>query len=221
MCALICQIVGLREPRLFLGTSTAASAAVLAVFMAGLGFGSIHLGRRAGAAERPLALYAKLEILITFAAAISPLLVALARAAYIASGGTGVWGQGVGSLLRLLLSAVILGAPTFFMGGTMPAAARAVVTEDDQGRRKLALLYGANAVGALTHPDPKRALPASSTTSSPRSRRIPTARALPVCSPGSSTGRRRRGCGRAGASASGFRPMRWTAKPSARSTRHC
>jgi spermidine synthase len=43
---LIYQTTWLREFRLVFGASTAASAAVLGVFMAGLGFGGIILGRR-------------------------------------------------------------------------------------------------------------------------------------------------------------------------------
>jgi hypothetical protein len=35
------------------------------------------------------------------------------------------------------------------MGGTLPAAARAVETPDDRRRRSLAVLYAANAAGAL------------------------------------------------------------------------
>ncbi|MEQ1851716.1 MAG: spermidine synthase, partial [Chthoniobacteraceae bacterium] len=150
MCALIYQLVWLRELRLILGTSTAASAAVLAVFMGGIGIGSIRLGRRADAASRPLALYGKLEILIALTAALSPLLVAVARGAYIASGGTVAWGQGIGTVIRLVLAAVVLAVPTFLMGGTLPAAAKAVSKEEDEGRRTLALLYGANAIGAVT-----------------------------------------------------------------------
>jgi predicted membrane-bound spermidine synthase len=150
MCALVYQLTWLRELRLIFGTSTAASAAVLGVFMGGIGLGSIVLGRRADRAARPLALYGKLELWIAVTAALSPLLVALVRHAYIATGGTMAWGQGAGTIIRLLLAAVVLGAPTFLMGGTLPAAAKAVSRDDDHGRRALAFLYGANALGAVT-----------------------------------------------------------------------
>ena len=43
-CALVYQTAWLREFRLIFGASTAASAAVLAIFMGGLGLGSLLLG---------------------------------------------------------------------------------------------------------------------------------------------------------------------------------
>src|SRR5438045_9366211 len=49
LCALVYQTVWLREFRLIFGASTATSAAVLGIFMAGLGWGSALLGRRAEA----------------------------------------------------------------------------------------------------------------------------------------------------------------------------
>jgi hypothetical protein len=60
LCALIYQTVWLREFRLIFGASTPASAAVLGVFMGGLGLGSAFLGKRAEAARRPLVYYGNL-----------------------------------------------------------------------------------------------------------------------------------------------------------------
>lgn len=149
LCALIYQVAWLRELRLVFGASTPASAAVLAVFMGGLGLGSLLLGGRADRTPRPLALYAKLELGIALAAALTPLLLWVARAAYIAIGGTTHIGMGFGTVLRLLLAAVVLLPPTLLMGGTLPAAARAAMSDDDAGRRSTALLYGANTLGAV------------------------------------------------------------------------
>src|SRR5882762_7048935 len=123
-CALIYQTTWLREFRLFFGASTAASAAVLGVFMAGLGFGGIILGRRSETKVRPLAFYAQLELLIAVSAALSPLLILAARHLYIALGGTEVMGMTLGTVVRLILATIILGTPTFLMGGTLPAVAR-------------------------------------------------------------------------------------------------
>src|SRR5213075_3419707 len=78
-CALIYQTTWLREFRLIFGASTAATAAVLGVFMAGLGFGGILFGRISEKKARPLAFYAWLELFIALTAAISPLLIVYAR----------------------------------------------------------------------------------------------------------------------------------------------
>jgi spermidine synthase len=149
-CALIYQTAWLREFRLVFGASTAASAAVLGVFMAGLGFGGIFLGRRSETKGRPLAFYAKLELFIALSAALSPLLILAARHLYIALGGTLAMGMTLGTIVRLILAVVILGTPTFLMGGTLPAAVRAVIAPDDVSRRAVGVLYGVNTLGAVT-----------------------------------------------------------------------
>src|SRR5688572_25797445 len=92
MCALVYQTVWLREFRLIFGASTAASAAVLGIFMLGLGLGSAILGRRAEATKRPLEFYANLEILIAVAAAATPFLLSLVRMLYTSIGGSPVLG---------------------------------------------------------------------------------------------------------------------------------
>lgn len=149
LCALIYQIAWTRDFRVIFGASTGASAAVLAIFMGGLGVGGILLGKRAERRARPLDLYARLELLVALSAGATPGLLWLARRAYFAAGGTVVLGTIGGSVLRLVLAALVLGAPTLLMGGTLPAAARAVASDDDDARRGLALLYGVNALGAV------------------------------------------------------------------------
>ena len=148
-CALVYQIGWLREFRLIFGASTAASAAVLAIFIGGLGFGGWLIGRRADAHPRPLALYAQLETIAAISAAASPLLLALVRQLYVEIGGTPRLGLTIGSIVRLALSALVLAVPTLAMGGTLPAAARSVTAQGDQRRRQLATLYGCNTLGAV------------------------------------------------------------------------
>jgi len=148
-CALVYQVAWLRELRLIFGASTAASAAVLAIFMGGLGLGGVLLGRRADRHRRPLAFYAQLELAIALSAAVTPALVWLARQAYIAAGGSMMLGLLFGTVVRLILSALVLAVPTVLMGGTLPAAARAVESAEDARRRRLAALYGSNALGAV------------------------------------------------------------------------
>lgn len=149
LCALLYQTTWLREFRLIFGNSTAASAAVLGIFMGGLGLGSALLGQRAERARRPLAFYAQLEFLIAASAALTPALIWLIRAAYIASGGTVAMGAFFGTCVRLVLATIVLGIPTLLMGGTLPAMARFAVSDQDANRRGLALLYGMNTLGAV------------------------------------------------------------------------
>jgi spermidine synthase len=149
LAALLYQTTWLREFRLIFGNSTSASAAVLGIFMGGLGLGSVLLGKRAESTPRPLAFYATLEFLIAVSAALTPGLIWLIRAAYIASGGTFAMGTFGGTVVRLLLAAIVLATPTLLMGGTLPAMARFTVSEEDRNRRGLALLYGMNTLGAV------------------------------------------------------------------------
>src|SRR5262249_1522079 len=107
-------------------------------------------GKRADAHPRPLALYSALEGGIALSAATTPFLLRLVRALYVAVGGTRALGLLGGSAFRLLLAAVVFALPTVLMGVTLPAVARAVESHDDRGRRRVALLYGANTLGAVT-----------------------------------------------------------------------
>ena len=71
-CSLVYQTVWLREFRLVFGGAAPAAAAVMAVFMAGLGFGGKVFGEWVDRAARPLKFYARLEVGISLAALASP-----------------------------------------------------------------------------------------------------------------------------------------------------
>ena len=91
------QVCWLRGLRLVFGASTAANAAVLAIFMGGLGLGALRLGPWADRHRHPLALYGKLELCVAVLAGLSPFLIDGIRWAYAALGGTPVLGVGVGT----------------------------------------------------------------------------------------------------------------------------
>lgn len=150
LCALVYQMVWLRLLRLVFGASHSANAAVLAIFMGGLGLGGLLLGRLADRSDRPLRLYGRLELGITLAAVVSPALIGLVRMLYLGMGGTLALGGVGGTVLRLALSALVLAVPTVLMGGTLPAVVRAVERAEDVGRRGLGVVYGANTAGAVT-----------------------------------------------------------------------
>ncbi|MCU1382227.1 MAG: hypothetical protein JWL71_924 [Acidobacteria bacterium] len=148
-CALVYQVSWLREFRLIFGASTLASAAVLAIFIGGLGIGGLLLGARADRHPRPLLFYATLEAIVAVFAALSPVLLMLARTIYLASGGSSRLGLAAATVERLLLSIVVLAVPTIAMGGTLPAAARFVTRDGDARRQDLATLYALNTLGAV------------------------------------------------------------------------
>lgn len=148
-CALVYQVAWQREFRLIFGASTAASAAVVAIFMGSLGAGGWVLGRVADRRGDPWRLYARLEALVALTAALSPPLLWAARALYLGLGGSVVLGPLAGTILRLVLATLVLLPPMFLAGGTLPAAARAVQLESDRRRRGMAVLYGINTLGAV------------------------------------------------------------------------
>jgi spermidine synthase len=149
LSALVYQIAWMREFRLVFGASTAATAAVMAIFMGGLGLGGAILGKKVDRSKNPLRFYAFLELGIAGFAALTPVLIYLSRELYLMLGGTVVMGLTLSTIVRLILSTIVLAIPTFLMGGTLPAAARAAEDSSDVGRRNMALLYGLNTIGAV------------------------------------------------------------------------
>jgi hypothetical protein len=110
-CALTYQVAWTRGFRLSFGASTAASAAVLAVFMGGLGLGAWLLGKRTGPFRAPLLLYAALEGLVALFAAASPAVHGPGRQCVPAAGRSVVLGTSLGTLVRLALAALVCCPP--------------------------------------------------------------------------------------------------------------
>lgn len=148
-CALVYQVAWLRSLRLVFGTTTAATGTTLAIFLGGLGIGGLVLGRRADRAADPLRLYAWLELGVALGALASLPLIALARSVYLAAGGESALGPVTATVLRIGLCVLVLGPPTFLMGGTLPAAVRVLEHAADRSRRTVGLLYGVNTLGAV------------------------------------------------------------------------
>jgi spermidine synthase len=157
MAALIYQMAWLRDLRYVFGTSTYATASVLAIFMGGLGFGGLYFGKRLNNHPNPLRVYAILELIISGYAIMTPFLIHFVEYVYIASGGSMAMGMPLATAFRLVLSILVLGIPTFLMGGTLPATAKAIgahfITEKgrkvDAARRHIGILYGVNTFGGV------------------------------------------------------------------------
>ena len=142
-------MVWTRQLRLIFGASTAASSAVVAIFIAGLGFGGLWFGSRVERSANPLRFYARLELAIAALCALTPLLLQAADSVYVWSGGSPRLGAVGSNVLRLVLASLLLLPPTWLMGGTLPALARAIELESDGKRRAVALAYALNTLGAV------------------------------------------------------------------------
>ncbi len=159
---LVDQVAWLRYLSLVFGNTTLATATLLAVFMGGLGLGAVLFGRLSDRTERPLTLYALLELGIGLFAIFSPRFFDGMTGVYVAvdhaAGGasSAPWSF---ALLRLGLAALCLLPPTLLMGGTLPLIVRGLgdlrrsASESGAARDRLgrdtALLYGANTLGAV------------------------------------------------------------------------
>jgi spermidine synthase len=145
---LVYQVVWSRMLALLFGATTAATGTVLAVFMGGLALGGWLSGRRADTLRRPLFVYGLLEGGIGLCALLVPMLFAAAvplyRLGWQAAGGAGA----VLTVVRFLLSCVVLLPPTALMGATLPVLSRLCATRPETLGARVGTLYGANMLGA-------------------------------------------------------------------------
>ncbi len=132
------------------GSTIQSVTTVVAAYMGGLGLGAWLLGRRADRRGKPAALYGWLEIAIGLFGIVSPVALALARRAYVATAGALALSGAASVALRFCLATLVLLVPTTLMGGTLPALTRAFVgVERDRLRLSLSRLYGLNTLGAV------------------------------------------------------------------------
>ena len=117
LAGLVYEVVWLREVGLRFGNTLSATGTVLAVFMAGMALGSVWLGQRADRTERPLGLYAGLEVGIGLSALLVP-----AGLRLIDHAGLLLFPNFLG--LVVPLSVLVLLVPAVGLGGTLPVLAR-------------------------------------------------------------------------------------------------
>jgi len=147
--ALVLEVTWTRVLGRVFGNTVYAASAVLTAYMLGLAAGSAVLGRVADRWARPLVLYGLLELGVGAYALAFPLLVAATDWLYGAFYRGVSPGFGFLSGVRLGLSLALLVAPTFLMGGTLPALARQVGWRGGEPSRQVGYLYGVNTAGAV------------------------------------------------------------------------
>lgn len=148
-CGLVYEVVWMRMLTLVFGATAFATSTILASFFAGLALGAFLFGRIADKAKNPLALYAILEAGVGAFAFLMPLLFAAVSGIYVfmyQKFGLGFYPI---SLLRFVLSFLILVAPATLMGGTLPVIIKFVVQRRDRLGWDVGQVYAINTFGAV------------------------------------------------------------------------
>ena len=146
---LVYQVVWSRVLNEVFGISAHATTAVLATYLGGLALGSWALGRLADRVRRPLRLYGLLEIGVGATAVAGAWLVRAVEPAHAWAASRLAPDSAALLLLRILLASAVVLPPTFLMGATLPAMARAFVDRIGRLGRTLAFLYALNTAGAV------------------------------------------------------------------------
>lgn len=133
--ALVYQSVWIRLLARLLGSDAGGLALVLAIFMAGLAAGAALFAGVAERTDKPVRLFARLEILLGVWAAMSP--------------GLFAWIDPTGNpSLRIAVALGLLLLPTLIMGATFPLMARLTIREESDTGSETSAFYGANTLGA-------------------------------------------------------------------------
>ncbi|MAB78745.1 MAG: hypothetical protein CMJ89_05260 [Planctomycetes bacterium] len=145
---LIYEIAWIRKASLVFGSATFALSTVVAAFLGGLALGSFLFGRMSARIDRPLRLYAKVEITLGILAVLSPGLFLLCDLAYGAFYPSVYESFPVLTVARAVLVSLAILPATFLMGATLPLFCRQYVTQADRISTRVGFLYGLNTLGA-------------------------------------------------------------------------
>ena len=146
--ALVYQVLFSKALALTFGSQAIATYTVLAVYMGGMALGAWLGGRLAARRADALKLYAYCELGIGLYCAATPWIFQAMQALYV-SLASGAPPEATGlTALRVSLGAIALGVPTVLMGMTLPILVRFLQGGAASLGRSVALLYGANTVGA-------------------------------------------------------------------------
>jgi spermidine synthase len=130
------------------GNTAYAASTVLAVFMGGLAGGSAVFGKLCASRHRSLKLYGLLELLVAAYSVALPLIVSSATQLYIVVCHALDLHPGHLLPLQIAVAAVVAGIPAFFMGGTLPAVAHFLSSDEAQFENTIDRVYAANTFGA-------------------------------------------------------------------------
>ena len=152
---LIYQVIWMRQLTLVFGSTVFATSTVLTAFMGGLALGSYYFGKKIDESTRtdevtsPLRMYALLEAGIGGFCLVWPLILTVLSALYVLIHRNVTSEFYTLSLIRFVLTFMVLLIPSTLMGGTLPVLTRFFVKKLEQLGTNIGILYALNTFGAV------------------------------------------------------------------------
>ncbi len=143
---LIYEVVWHRYLAILLGAQARATAVVLAIFLGGISLGYASFGKWSRTKSwNLLRVYSFIELGLGLWAILFPFLFKVAEPL---TSKFYVW-FGIKSLfIDVFMSVLLIGFPTFLMGGTLPLLTQALAEDFQKASKTHAMIYGINTVGA-------------------------------------------------------------------------
>ena len=142
VAALVYQVLWVRQLSLVVGVEVYSITVAVSAFFAGLAAGGAVFGRMADRVASAMRLYAALEIAVALCAVATTLVLPHAAMPF-------VWMQEHAGPMAWVLPFVLVGAPAFLMGGTLPIAVRGLRESGTGLAREGGFLYAANTAGGV------------------------------------------------------------------------
>jgi spermidine synthase len=149
-CGLVYQQLWLRQLSLVFGVTVYAVSTVLAAFFGGLALGSFLAGRWAKRTTRPLHWYGVAEIVVGVLAVLTPVGLRGVERLYVELASALPDSTGVLTVVRFVLSFVVLMIPATLLGATLPLVVSSATVKGSQVGERIGVLYATNTAGAIT-----------------------------------------------------------------------
>lgn len=140
--ALIYQVLWIKQLTLIVGVDVYAVTTGVSAFFAGLALGGLLLGRFVDRVQRPLRLYATLEMGVALVGVLVTMALSHTAALFVTL-------EEQSDVLAWGLIFLMVGVGPFLMGGTLPAMVRSLRLTADRIGSGGGLMYGANTAGAI------------------------------------------------------------------------
>lgn len=140
--ALVYQVLWIKQLSLVVGVEVYAITTGISAFFAGLALGGLLFGRWADRLQRPVLLYAGLEVLVAMLGIGATFAMSLAAQPF-------AWLEQQIGLLAWVLPFTLVGLPALLMGGTLPVLVRSLASDPQQLGKAGGHLYAANTAGAI------------------------------------------------------------------------